>query len=429
MRHRALVRFPLALALSLFMNSVVLAASLYVDNSGAPSCSNSPTGGSESKPWCTINYGIGRMGSGDTLYVKGGTYREDVYFAGPAGAAGSSTVIRAYPGHAVTILGSGIDSGRVKISNTSYVTFDGLIITNFNQGLYVESSHDVVVQNCIVHHVGQEGIHVGWDSSFVTIQDSVVHDTRQWQYNGEGIYVGQGSTAPRDNSHHVTIRRNTIYNTADEAIELKSGTHDNVIEGNTIHNALTDPKYGGGGSNTVGSIEVDESSNGNQSWGANPNHIVRDNRVYDTFTGIRAGTGTTVYNNLVYGIANGYYGIYVNNLSGDAYTRAIYHNTVDLPSARAIVIAGGVADVRNNIGPSTTNNMPTSTAYYVNQASADFRLVAGSAPIGAGIDLTSVVPTDVLGVSRLEHMPPDRGAYEYAGPNGGPAAPTGLVVQ
>jgi parallel beta-helix repeat protein len=404
------------------------AGNFYVDNSGSPACSDRPSYGSESMPWCTINYGISRISGGDALYVKAGTYRQDVRVSRPSGTAANPTVIQAYPGHTVTILGGGVNSGRVKIVDSSHITFGGFIITNFNQGLFVENSQYIVVENNTVHHVGQEGIHVLMNSSFVTVQNNTVHDTRQWQYNGEGIYVGSGSTASADNTHHVTIQNNTIYNTADEAIELKSGTHDNIVDGNTIYNALTDPVYGGGGSNKVGSIEVDEHSNGNQFWGSNPGHIIRNNIIHDTRTGLRAGTGSTVYNNVIYNIASGYYGIYVDNLSNDSYTRRIYHNTVDLPSARAIVVAAGTTDIKNNIGPATTNNMATSAAYYVNQAGGNYHLVVGSAPIGAGLDLTSVVPTDIEGTSRVTRVPPDRGAYEYVD-GGVSAAPTNLRVQ
>ncbi|MDH5641810.1 MAG: right-handed parallel beta-helix repeat-containing protein, partial [Nitrospira sp.] len=214
------------------------AATFYVDNSGSPECSNSPRHGSDSKPWCTINYGISRIAGGDTLYVKNGTYREDVYISGPSGTAETPTSISASPGQTVMILGHGVHSGRVKITHTNHMTIAGFEITNFNQGLFIDNSHHVTVQHNNVHHVGQEGIGIHLDSSFITVQHNTVHDTRQWQYNGEGIYVGQGSTASKDNSHHITVKNNTIYNVADEAIEVKPGTHDCLVEGNTIYRAL-----------------------------------------------------------------------------------------------------------------------------------------------------------------------------------------------
>lgn len=408
-----------------FTPHVDATATYYV--SGATGCNNSPANGSLSSPWCTINYGVSRLTSGDTLYVRAGTYKEDVYISGPAGTAVAPTIIRTYLGETATIVGAGISSGRVKITNTSHITLDGFIITNFNQGLFVENSQHVTVQNVTVHHVGQEGIHVISNSSFITIQNNTIHDTRQWQYNGEGIYVGQGSTSPLDNSNNVTIRNNTVYNVNDEAIEIKPGTHDCIVEGNNVSQALLDAAYSGPG---AGSIEINQAKNGNQVWASDPRHIVRNNFVHDTKMGIRAGTGVMVYNNVVYNIDLAFPGIYVDNLSGDFYTRKIYHNTVDLPSNRAIVVNLGVVDVVNNIGPSTTYNTATSDSYYVNKAKADYHLVAGSPPVNAGRDLLNAVPTDIDGMSRLINLPPDHGAYEYGGDTGAvpPPTPTNLKV-
>src|SRR5262249_46520834 len=136
-----------------------------------------------------------------------------VYMDGPSGSLGEPTTIRAYPGHTVILTGSGVDSGRTKIVGASYVTFDGFTITNYNQGLFVESSDHIEINNCTIHDVGQEALHVHYDSSYVTIDHATIHDTRKWMYNGEGIYIGTGDGAPVDNTNNVTVRNSTIYNT------------------------------------------------------------------------------------------------------------------------------------------------------------------------------------------------------------------------
>jgi len=257
--------------LAILFSNIAYCATYYVDNSGSPTCSNSLPYGTEANPWCTINYGITHISGGDNLYVKAATYHEDVYIAGPAGSVNKDTLIKAYPD--VIIYGSGVGSGRVKIANTSHITFDGFAMTNFNQGLFVESASYITVQNCSVYNVGQEGIHIKLNSSYVTIQNCTIHDTRAWQYNGEGIYVGTAATqTPLDNTHHIKLRNNTIYNINDECIELKSGTHDSIIEGNTMYNCLTDP---GITQTWWGSIEVNEAVNTNQHWDSNPNHIIQ----------------------------------------------------------------------------------------------------------------------------------------------------------
>src|SRR5262249_25723055 len=151
---------------------------------------------------------------GDTLFVKAGTYNENLYISGPAGSSTTPTTIQTYQGQTVTLRGDGVDGGRVKIANTNYIVFDGFTITNYNQGLFVDSSSHVVIRNCIVHDVGQEGIHPNSNSSFITIQHCTIYNTGVWQYDGEGIYVG--GVGSNDNTNNVTISNNTIYNTTDE---------------------------------------------------------------------------------------------------------------------------------------------------------------------------------------------------------------------
>jgi parallel beta-helix repeat protein len=391
-------------------------ANYYVNNSGSPACSNSPSSGTQTNPWCTISYAVSRITGGSNLYVKAGTYREEVYISGPAGAEAKDTLIKA--DSEVILYGSGVNSGRIKIANTSYITFDGFTITNYNQGLFVENSNHITVRNVTVHHVGQEGVHVHGNSSFVTIQNNTVHDTRQWQYNGEGIYIGTSSSGPLDNTNNITIRNNTIYNVNDEGIELKPGTHDCLVEGNTIYNAMRDPAYSTG----AGAIEINEATiscdkcaGGRQTWGSNPNNVVRNNVVHSSKTGIRAGTGSTVFNNVVYNTPSPYYGIIVDNNASDSYTRRIYNNTVDVPSTRAIVVNGGTADVRNNIGPTSSANIATASDYYVSGAAGDYHLVAGSAPVDAGVDLSAYFNTDKDGLTRSQGSRWDIGAYEFGG--------------
>ena len=411
--------FPLIFFLGIF--NISLADTFYVNNSGSPVCNNSAANGSRSMPWCTITYGISKMQSGDTLYVMAGTYNENLYINRPSGTAAKYTVIKAYPGNTVNLTGNGINTGRIKIINSSYINFDGFRITNYNQGIFVESSDNIILQNCEVHYVGQEAIHVLYNSDQVTVQNCIVHDTNQWQYNGEGIYVGTGSGGPLDNTGNVIIRNNIIYNTTDEGIEIKPGTHNCLIEGNLLYNIMTEPLYSGG----AGAIEINEATlacpgcpNGLQTWPSNPNHVVRNNIVHSSKTGIRAGTGCIVYNNVVYNIADTYSGILVNNHASDGYTREIYHNTVDVPVDRAVTIISGTADVKNNIGPSTLNNLASNQAYFVSviKGKEDYHLTAGSAPIDAGV--TTDIVTDKDGNTRPQGGGYDIGAYEYISSTG-----------
>ena len=187
----------------------------------------------------------------------------------------------------------------------------------------------------------------------------------------------------------------------------KAGTHECIVDGNTMYNCLLDS---GITATNWGYIEV---MNHEGFYGSNPNHIIKNNIIHGQKTAIGIRTGSTTFNNVIYGQTGSYVGISIDNSDGDSHTRVVYHNTVDLPSSRAIVISGGTTDSKNNIGPNTTNNMATSDVYFVNKAGRDYHLAAGSAPINAGLNLISTVPTDIEGNSRSANLPPDLGAYEY----------------
>src|SRR5262245_53918019 len=60
--------------------------------------------GGEAKPWRTINHGLPRLEPGDTLYLRGGSYFENVYCA-IAGTKEKPITIRSYPGELATIDG------------------------------------------------------------------------------------------------------------------------------------------------------------------------------------------------------------------------------------------------------------------------------------------------------------------------------------
>jgi serralysin len=366
------------------------------------------------------------------LLVKNGTYNEAFTIRGPAGTPTATTKILAFPGHAPIIRGGGVGSGRMKITGTSYVDFEGFTITNHNQGLYVDDDagtgsppDHINVRKVIIHDVGQEGIAVRGNASFVLLENVEVYNTgRLAGQNGEGIYIG-GSNGS-DNTHHVTVRNSLIHDVQDEGIELKAGSHDCVVEGTIIYRALSPGTSFG---NTGGAIEID----GPGTYPSNPNHLIRNNIIHDilftsgiTKRGIRVGTGATIYNNILYNIASPYEAILSNSPD---YPRPVYHNTIDVPSTRAIVNSGTALDSQNNIGPATTGNITTSDSLYVNKGGADYHLAPGSAAINSGVNLTSIVSTDIDGVSRLSSPPPDLGAFEYASAGSVPMPPTSLIVR
>lgn len=396
-----------------------IAATKYVDNSGSPTCANNPTNGSEAAPFCTVQYGISQISGGDTLYVKNGTYDESFTISGPTGTSPARTVISAYPGHTPVLQGTSTSAGRMKITGTAYIDFVGFEITRHNQCLYIDDdagtgspADNIRAYNIIAHNCGQEGVAIRGDVHDILLDHCTVYDTGQLGTgsNGEGVYVG-GGTSP-DNSNAVTIQYCTIHDVQDEGVELKHGSHDVIVQNNTLYNCM-DP--GSSFSTTGGCIEINETDG---EYGSNPNHLVRNNIIHGipiqggvTKRGIRAGTGSTVYNNVLYDLPGVDACVLINNNSSDAFTRNIYHNTC---AASVFTVAAGTTNLTNNIGTTASGNVAYSSAYFVDAAGGNFHLLSGSVPVNAGSDLTATVPTDLDGVSRSVNAPPDHGAYEYA---------------
>jgi parallel beta-helix repeat protein len=391
------------------------ATTWYVDKAN-PASSDSPNNGSESKPWKTITYALGRISGGDTVLVKNGTYNESgLYIYGPSGSPGKETTLAAYPGHSPVFLGAG-NTGRWAVDNMSYFTIEGFDISNINQGIYIRNgSHHITVRNNKVHNTGGEIMRVTDNSHDILFEGNEVYDGGLLGgANGEGFYIGTTG----DHSYNVTIKNNIVHDTKSEGIELKAGVHDVTIEGNTVTKSNN-------GIVPAAGIEISESTG----WAPDPNIVVRNNVVFNPGSqshGIRAGAGCTIYNNIVYGLSAGKFAVQVNNFGADTDTRRIYNNTFDVPSAQAVSLGGGTTDIKNNIGPSSPNNIITSQAYYVNAANRDYHLVAGSEPVDAGADLSSIVPVDKDGKVRPSGTSFDMGAYEYV-PTG-PSPPTNLRI-
>jgi parallel beta-helix repeat protein len=320
---------------------------LYVSTTGSDTAN-----GSFTTPFRTIGKGISVLAGGGTLYVRGGTYNESPYINRPSGTAATPTVISAYQGETVTLQGPGVNTSRVKIIGVHYLNFEGFTITNYNQGLYVNTSDHINVRNVTIHDVGQEAMTIHLDSSYVTVENCLIHDTRKWQYNGEGIYVGTGAAGPLDNTNNVTIRGCTIYNTTDEGIELKPGTHDCTVEGNTLYRVNLWPlsysgfikkcfrtlrwitRIGSDWSQNnypyMGGIEVDQSVAGQQHWNSNPNHKIYSNIIHDCTTAISMRTGGEVAFNTISAV--GTYGVYISNPNNDPYVRYIWGNDITAPT-------------------------------------------------------------------------------------------------
>ena len=380
-----------------------------------PKAADTTSNGSETNPWKTIGYALGRIQGGDTILVKQSatpySIGEGLYIYGPDGTASAPTTLKAYPGHSPVLKGNG-NSGRCALDSTSYWVVEGLNISNLNHILVVRNgSHHITLKNNNLHDSGAEVVHVYGNSHDVLIEgNTIANGGALTTANGEGVYIGTHNGG--DNTYAVTVRGNTITNSRHDAVELKHDTHDCVVENNVITTFAANYEYGKWG---ILAFPM-------KTYGSNPNHVIRGNVLSDNLgagsgASIGVQTGAQVYNNVVYGTKGTGFAVEIN--PGDGYTRYVWNNTFSIASNKAINNLGGTSSIGNNIGPSTAGNLAYNAAYFVNPAANDYHLVAGSAPINAGSNPPFPIPTDFDGVART--APADIGAYEFTGSSDGVA--------
>lgn len=190
------------------------AGGLYI----APNGNNSNPGTIDS-PKQTILAASALLSPGQTLWMRGGNYFNEGGFNWQAsGTAAAPVTLRAYPGEIPVIDGQGTDSHGIIISGDSHVVIDGIKITNTGMGpsgdggiLLLNASH-ITIRNCKFVNNGAQfqsdhSIYINSGCSFLTIEDSVFHNTP-----GGHIHAFH-PPGPTD----VIIRRNQIGNPAGDA--------------------------------------------------------------------------------------------------------------------------------------------------------------------------------------------------------------------
>jgi parallel beta-helix repeat protein len=396
----------LVLFTTLLAPPVLDAATYYAATTGSDS-----NPGTLSQPFRTIRNGAKLLKPGDTLYVRNGVYTESLDDVIPGGLSWQQPVtISAYPGERPTIRPV---SGHVIVLYCDYVhhvVIDGFILDGSNttpgaNGLKLASdptcgvAHHIRLQNSEIKNTPNSGIFVGGHpypgflsdagccNEFINLD---IHDNAVGM-DDQGYYIQSGRNL---------IERNRVYRNSCCGIYIfrsdSSTPHDNIVRDNEVFdNGLTSPSGGG-----VGILVQGE----------------RDQ----------------VYNNIVYGNRLG--GIYV---FGDGRDIKVMNNTVYNNQGPGVIIDATTSNtsVKNNIlyqnagviqnqgsGTIISNNL-TLDPLFVNTATKNFSLKAGSPAIDKGMPLSEVFD-DFAGLARPQGPAYDIGAFEYTGT--APVPPTNL---
>jgi hypothetical protein len=219
--------------------------------------------GDLTRPFRTVSKGLASLRAGDTLYLRGGTYVEDVSPTLRSGTADARITVRNYPGE------NPIIKGKVRLSSPDFWTFDGFNVT-WNTGNYTEhmvkfvGGRDWILENSEIWGAQSfANILVCCSPSNWVLRNNTIHDTYGGESNifrSHNIYVNTNLDAgpglieynlffnaphgcnvkiagpnqgPEYGSANITVRYNTLYNGV-QPLLIGDGSKNILVERNII---------------------------------------------------------------------------------------------------------------------------------------------------------------------------------------------------
>jgi hypothetical protein len=391
------------------------AATYYVATAGSNS-----NPGTEKQPWRTVAYAVATMVAGDTTYVRGGTYDEEIIRFKRSGTQAAPIKLLNYPGEAPVI--NFIDKNRVHrfliqhatghTNPMGWITIEGFEIASAYDGIKIYNGHDLTIRRNWIHDSLHQGI-LGNGTRILIDRNKISHNgdfsrcvREAWYCNQDhGIYF-HGSA--------ITITNNLIYDNLAYGIQLNGSPT----------STYSSTKHAGqefaGAANWViahNTLAYQANRGGMVVWGSQcgnariENNIFYENSVNQSNSaqGIdfvsTSCTGIAIRNNLAYATSPG------GTVFLGSGTREWVHYTHS-------------GNIVNTLNPRFVN------APAMLPDSPNFALTAGSPAIDAGVPLVAI-STAFDGTPRPQGRASDIGAYEYTADGNikPPITPTDLPLQ
>jgi hypothetical protein len=370
-------------------------------------------------PARTFAFAVACLAPGDTLYIRAGTWTEQLNLGTLAGTPGNYKTIAGYPSErpCLTAKSGPVGSAVYTYGTINYVVLrnlkidglcDGTTIANLaaQYGMTISNQgtppHHLLIDNVEISNWRYNGILIGGGANNITIQNSQIHDM-QTVYNGSACSDPPNAATSQGrwyglyihDTTNVLIQNTEIYRNPGGGIQAYPGPNAGlVITNNYVHdNNMCNPNGGFGGILLQGS---------------NTSPIIARNLIVNNGSDFRSGaatgimvngttTGAQLYNNTVYGNggSNGGYGIELGN-NGSAPTGTIITNNH--------VVGNVTGQIHSTAGSSTqTTNRTTVTITDCTVSTSNFVHKAGSSCLNAGTAISGF---------PFNGAAPDQGRYE-----------------
>jgi hypothetical protein len=345
--------------------------------------------GTEALPFLTVNKGVSVLRPGDTLLVKEGVYREELWNTIPTGTSWQQPItLRAFPGHQVILQPNmGAEYVITIRGDKHYIILDGFILDGTNV------KYDAIKIAGIMDTTKPNPSHIRIINNEIRNVGVMKTATGGYKGYGSGIlttglsdYVEYINNRIHDNG--LTDFDHGIYHTSSYAL----------IEGNIIYN------------NKGTGIKV--------GWGQNAlNNIVRNNLIYDNNTaqganglkkqgrgiGVYSGSGTLVYNNVIWGAHTT--GIDVTYGGNNA---KIFNNTIISTTGYGIAVGIGATTSETATNTIIQNNLVYQQSSYpaIYNSRGVNTVFQNNLTFGRNPRIESVNPASSLLLNNLENVDP-----------------------
>ena len=323
-----------AMAICLFA-SLAHADTYYVNQSGSDS-----NAGTANAPFRTISQALSFIGTapgggaGQAVEVAGGTYNEGLLFNLPSGISWDQPfTLRARAGDVVTVKGNNIGNVYIADGIDYYSVIDGFVFDGANA-----AQDQVTIGSCcdpqprLVRFQNNEFINNRYGTFFISGSNIEVVNNKI--HGGFEEYTGCGQIHCFGYAFYVTgsnnlFSGNEIYDVASWVFHIyeyaphNGGPHDNIVEGNTIHDfGFGDPRadailLSSGQGNDAYNNVVYNGSRGISIWRGCNGCVISNNTVsnMNICLEVASSANAVVENNTLTNCLGSYIGIQPNLVS------------------------------------------------------------------------------------------------------------------
>jgi hypothetical protein len=339
---------------------------IYVATNGNDSSGD----GSLAKPFASLKRASELAGAGDTVTVRGGTYRlSGEQYLQSRGTASAWVRFRPADGEQVVIDGTNASlpdlyRGLLTLGG-AYMLFEGFeIINSPGSGLKFYQANNLFIRNNRIHDV--KGVAIGGSANYVTIQNNEVYNAvMSNQYGardtGSGWLQGISSAyfdTPNTRSTDWLIENNDVHDVWGECIDAMY-LNNGVIRGNRVRDCFSTNLYSDNAYNITFDRNYVYVTSDRYNTVVNPH---RAHGITFAFESRDRGVGCSnnrcimdtlrITNNIIAGTHNGI--LYFDTQNGGYKNITLAHNVIFDQRREAIWIAGsanasGTNKIHNNI--------------------------------------------------------------------------------